>query len=78
MTIITQVAALDARFPLQPGEGVDALHRDPVYSYAVTRLQTDDDLTATGLAFTLGGGNDLVCRAIELLAESLAGREIEG
>jgi L-fuconate dehydratase len=29
------------------------------------------------LAFTLGGGNELVCRAIELLAEALVGREIE-
>jgi L-fuconate dehydratase len=29
------------------------------------------------LAFTLGGGYDLVCRAIEALAEPLVGREIE-
>jgi L-fuconate dehydratase len=39
--------------------------------------QPDAAHTGIGLAFTLGGGNDLVCRAIEALAEQLVGREIE-
>lgn len=77
VTTIAKISTRDARFPLKPGEGVDAVHSDPVYSYAVTQLHTDGDLTGTGLAFTLGGGNDLVCQAIELLAKPLRGREID-
>lgn len=68
----------DARFRLKPGEGSDAVHTDPQYAYAVALLQSGNAaLTGTGLAFTLAGGNDLVCRAIEMLAEPLVGREIE-
>ena len=77
MPTITAVHSYDARFPLRPGEGVDAVHSAPVYSYAVTRLETEGREHGTGLAFTLGGGNDLVCRAIELLAEPLVGRDLE-
>lgn len=74
---IARVDTRDARFRLQAGEGADAIHSDPEYSYAVTLLGTDSKLRGVGLAFTLGGGNDMVCRAIELLAARLAGREIE-
>jgi L-fuconate dehydratase len=77
MTVITRVAARDARFHLQPGEGADAVHTDPQYAYAVARLESDGPHTGTGLALTLGGGNDLVCATIELLGAPLAGREIE-
>jgi L-fuconate dehydratase len=31
----------------------------------------------TGLVLTMGLGNDLVCRAIEMLGQSLIGNEIE-
>jgi L-fuconate dehydratase len=56
---------------------VDAIHTNPQYSYAVARLQTDGGITGTGLAFTLGGGNELVCQAIQALSEPLIGCEIE-
>lgn len=75
-TVIQRVATRDSRFTLKPGEGVDSVHSAPQYAYAVALLQADG-LTGSGLAFTLGGGNDLVCAAIELLAEPLVGREIE-
>lgn len=76
-TVIKRITTRDARFPLKPGEGVDAIHNDCVYSYAVTELHTESGLTGIGLAFTLGGGNDLVCRAIEALAADLVGKEIQ-
>jgi L-fuconate dehydratase len=76
-TTITSLTARDARFPLPPGEGSDAVHSDAVYSYAVTLLAGDRGTTGSGLAFTLGDGNDLVCRAIELLGQPLVGCEIE-
>lgn len=77
MTTIARIATSDRRFALEKGEGVDAVHNDPHYSYAVTQLSTDAGVTGIGLAFTLGGGNELVCAAIEALAQTLVGREIE-
>ncbi|MGC6424973.1 MAG: enolase C-terminal domain-like protein [Lentimonas sp.] len=74
--MITKITTSDNRFPLARGAGSDAIHRDPVYSYAVTRLQDDSGHSGTGLAFTLGAGNDLVCKAAEFLAQSLKGRDI--
>jgi L-fuconate dehydratase len=76
-TTIRRITTRDARFQLKPGEGADAVHSAPQYAYAVARLHTDRRHEGAGLAFTLGGGNDLVCRAIEALAEPLVGREIE-
>lgn len=74
-TIIQRITAHDVRFALRPGEGTDAVHTTPQYSYAVALLHAGN-LQGSGLAFTLGGGNDLVCAAITLLAEPLVGREI--
>lgn len=75
--MITKITTLDTRFPLGPGAGSDAIHRDPTYSYAVTELYDDTGHTGIGLAFTLGEGNDLVCQAAAFLAQSLKGRKIE-
>jgi L-fuconate dehydratase len=75
-TTIIGVRARDARFRLRPGEGSDSVHSNPEYSYAVAEFLTSTH-KGVGLAFTLGGGNDLVCRAIEYLSESFVGQEIE-
>lgn len=74
---IVSFSTRDARFALHGGAGSDAIHRDPVYSYAVCLLHGSDGHTGSGLAFTLGDGNELVCQAIEYYAKSLVGREIE-
>ena len=80
---IQSVSAHDLRFQLKPGQGADAIHTESLYAYAVALLHARSDGTTqrapagSGLAFTLGGGNQLVCQAIELLAEPLVGREIE-
>ena len=75
--MIKDISTRDARFPIGSGHGSDAIHRDPIYSYAVTRLHDDSGLVGNGLAFTLGEGNDLVCRAAEFYARQLVGRDIE-
>lgn len=75
--MIQKIVVTDARYPLHKGAGSDAIHRDPVYSYAVTRLHDDSGITGTGLAFTLGEGNDMVCQAAKFYAEKLQGRDIE-
>lgn len=74
---ITTVEVYDKRFDLPEGVGSDATHTTPQYAYAVCSLKTDTSVTGTGLAFTLGVGTDLVCKAIEYLSASLKGREIE-
>ncbi len=76
-TTIASAAAHDLRFTLPAGAGADSVHSDPQYSYAVTQLKTDRAFSGIGLAFTLGGGNDLVCRAIDALVPPLIGRDIE-
>ena len=75
--MITRISTRDARYPIGSGHGSDAIHKDPVYSYAVTLLTDDNGHTGTGLAFTLGEGNHLVCRAAEFYASRLCGRDIE-
>lgn len=74
--VIKRIDVLDKRFQLEESAGSDAVHTVPQYSYAVCQLITDSNLVGTGLAFTLGNGNNLVCQAIKYLAEELVGREI--
>ena len=75
--MIIRISTRDARYPIGSGHGSDAIHKDPIYSYAVALLHDDSGHTGTGLAFTLGEGNDLVCRAAAFYAERLVGRDIE-
>jgi len=75
--MIKNIQVADKRFPLGSGAGSDAIHRDPVYSYAVTNLTDDSGITGTGFAFTLGEGNDLVCKAAKFYADKLLGKDIE-
>ena len=74
--VIQSVRTVDARFALPDGAGTDAVHTDPEYCMAVTRLASDRQIAGTGIALTLGNGNRLVCEAIDLLAKPLAGMEI--
>jgi L-fuconate dehydratase len=75
--MIKNIQIVDKRFPLGSGAGSDAIHRDPVYSYAVTNLIDDSGITGSGFAFTLGEGNDLVCKAARFYADKLVGKDIE-
>lgn len=77
MTTITQFNVRDLRIDLPHGAGSDAVHTDPQYGYAVTLLSSDTQHLGTGLTYTLGDGTDLICRAIEYLAQPLIGRDIE-
>src|ERR1700731_4704261 len=75
---IDRISTFDARYPLPPGAGSDAVHTDPEYCLAVTQLgSTERGLCGTGFALTLGEGNRLVCEAIEMLSRPLRGQPIE-
>jgi len=78
MTTISSFRSHDARFDLPDGAGSDAVHTNPQYGYAVTLLETDSGLRGTGITYTLGGGTNLICEAINLLAEPIVGRDIDG
>ncbi|MBZ4191439.1 enolase C-terminal domain-like protein [Niabella beijingensis] len=75
--MIATITIKDRRFPLAAGAGSDAIHKDPQYSYAVTTLGDENGRAGTGLAFTVGAGNDLVCKAAQFYAEKLKGQDIE-
>ncbi|HRP55041.1 enolase C-terminal domain-like protein [Agriterribacter sp.] len=75
--MIKKIEIHDKRFTLRSNAGSDAVHKNPQYSYAVTGLTDDSGETGTGLAFTLGDGNDLVCGAAQFYAGKLKGLDIE-
>ena len=75
--MIFKISIADARFPLGNGAGSDAIHRDPVYSYAVVKLHDDSGISGYGFAVKLGEGNDLVCKAASFYAEQLKRKDIE-
>lgn len=75
--MIRRITTRDLRYDIGTQAGSDAIHKDPQYSYAVTLLEDDSGHTGSGLAFTLGAGNNLVCEAAAFLAQRLRGREIE-
>ncbi len=78
MPTITRVFTRDQRYALERGEGADAVHTNPTYAYAVTMIQTDDPrCCGTGLAFTLGAGNDVVCAVIKELGNGLVGQDLD-
>jgi L-fuconate dehydratase len=66
--MIKSIKIDDVRYALDGNAGSDAIHRDPVYSYAVTTLIDDSGLKGVGFAFTLGEGNDLVCKSARYYA----------
>src|SRR5580698_10654387 len=75
--IIRSISTYDARFPLPAGAGTDSIHATSEYCLAVTLLATDGGPTGSGFVLTLGSGNELVCRAIEMLASPLQGKTID-
>lgn len=74
MTKITGLRTHDLRFPTsQSLDGSDAMNPDPDYSAAYVVLSTDGAHEGHGLTFTIGRGNDIVCKAIEALAARVVG-----
>lgn len=74
--MIRKIVVKDARFPLTNGAGSDAVHQQPIYSYTVACIYDDKGNCGTGLAFTLGAGNELVCAAARFYGDQLIGKEL--
>src|SRR5580658_3567438 len=74
---IRSISTYDARFALPPGAGTDSIHAASEYCLAMTLLSTQNGARGSGFVLTLGDGNTLVCKAIEMLAKPLEGMPIE-
>jgi hypothetical protein len=48
---IESITTWDARFPLPDGAGMDALHTNSEYCFAVTLLRSQGGLYGTGIAW---------------------------
>ncbi|WP_055049052.1 L-fuconate dehydratase [Devosia sp. A16] len=78
MTRITSLTTYDLRFPTSASlDGSDAMNPDPDYSAAYVILETDSDLAGHGLTFTIGRGNDIVCKAIEALTARVTDLDLD-
>lgn len=75
--MISKIEIADKRYTLPEGSGSDAIHTNPQYSYAQTRLIDENGTASSGLAFTVGAGNELVCQAAAFYADTLTGKDIE-
>lgn len=75
---ITHLEVQDIRFPTSKHlDGSDAMNPDPDYSAAYVVLPTDTGLKGHGLTFTIGRGNEIVCKAVEALEHLLVGKSLE-
>ncbi|HNR06210.1 MAG TPA: enolase C-terminal domain-like protein [Saprospiraceae bacterium] len=79
MITITEVLALDIRFPTSKDlDGSDAVNTDPDYSAAYVILKTNrEGLEGHGLTFTTGRGNEICVTAIRSLSYLVKGRTLE-
>lgn len=74
MPKITGFETFDVRFPTSKSlDGSDAMNQDPDYSGAYLRINTDAGFHGDSLVFTIGRGNEVQLRAIEILAEKIVG-----
>ncbi|EEU40518.1 uncharacterized protein NECHADRAFT_66837 [Fusarium vanettenii 77-13-4] len=74
---ITGWRTRDVRFPTSlDGTGSDAMNAAGNYSSAYCILETDSKYTGHGMTFTIGRGNDIICAAINHVAERLKGKTL--
>jgi L-fuconate dehydratase len=75
---ITSLTTHDLRFPTSAAlDGSDAMNPDPDYSAAYVVLGTDGAHQGHGLTFTIGRGNEVVCKALQALASRVVGLELD-
>ncbi|OTB03645.1 hypothetical protein M426DRAFT_321570 [Hypoxylon sp. CI-4A] len=74
---ITGWRTRDVRFPTSLDKtGSDAMNAAGDYSSAYCILETDSEFSGHGMTFTIGRGNDIVCAAINHLADRLKNRTL--
>ncbi|KAG0124901.1 L-galactonate dehydratase [Tuber indicum] len=78
MVQIIAYESRDVRFPTSLDKtGSDAMNEAGDYSAAYCILKTDGAYSGHGMTFTIGRGNDIVCRAIEQVAQRITSHSLE-
>lgn len=78
MSRISAIEVRDVRFPTSVDlDGSDAVNVDPDYSAAYVTITTDAGETGHNLVFTVGRGNDIMCRAMESFGALLVGMDVD-
>ncbi|MCJ1356667.1 MAG: L-galactonate dehydratase [Icmadophila ericetorum] len=78
MVTIIGYRTRDIRFPTSLDKtGSDAMNAAGDYSSAYCILETNSEHAGHGMAFTIGRGNEIVCAAINTLAERVKGKTLE-
>jgi L-fuconate dehydratase len=76
--LISAVDAVDVRFPTSRDlDGSDAMNPEPDYSAAYVTIRTTSGQEGSGLAFTVGRGNDVQVAAVRALAPLVIGLPID-
>ena len=74
MSQITGIETFDVRFPTSKMlDGSDAMNQDPDYSGAYLRINTDSGVHGDSLVFTIGRGNEVQIKALDILGEKIVG-----
>ena len=74
MAKITGFETFDVRFPTSKMlDGSDAMNQDPDYSGAYLRIKTNSGMHGDSLIFTIGRGNEVQIKALDILAEKVVG-----
>jgi len=75
---ITAAKVTDLRVPTSDRMlGSDPFHKEPDYSSAVLTLETDAGIEGISVVFTIGAGNDWVCRGVEDLCQLVVGSSLD-
>ncbi|XP_076817035.1 mitochondrial enolase superfamily member 1-like [Clavelina lepadiformis] len=77
---ITEVNLRDIRFPTSlEHHGSDAMHGEVDYSgvYVCVKTDSGDGLVGCGIAFTLGRGNEIILKAVEVISKFAIGQELD-
>ena len=74
MSKIIGIETFDVRFPTSKMlDGSDAMNQDPDYSGAYLRINTDSGVHGDSLVFTIGRGNEVQIKALDILGEKIVG-----
>lgn len=74
MSKIIGIETFDVRFPTSKMlDGSDAMNQDPDYSGAYIRINTDAEVHGDSLVFTIGRGNEVQIKVLEILGEKIIG-----
>ncbi len=74
---ITSAEIVDVRVPTSDTMlGSDPFHKQPDYSSAVLKLETDSEHCGVSVVFTIGAGTDWICYGINDLCQLVVGMEL--